>query len=172
MPKSSCALTTMWGCAIFGGRRGEGGWGGRGSHDQGGEVTRLGWCLWREPGSLPVVYLVTKNGIWGTGSDDVGLIQSTTAPFLVRQRDVVPLRKEGSSPKRKGGLVVLLGRPRSSFVVYLVTQNRNLEYGGRRCGFNTQHQSTKAEGRGVSVGTPQKDVVSQHQEKSLHWHLH
>jgi hypothetical protein len=35
---------------------------------------------WREPGNLPVVYLVTQDGIWGTGSDDVSLIQSTKAP--------------------------------------------------------------------------------------------
>jgi len=33
-----------------------------------------------ERGNLPVVYLVTQDGIWGTGSDDVGLIQSTKAP--------------------------------------------------------------------------------------------
>ena len=34
----------------------------------------------RLPGSLPVGYLVTQVGNWGTGSDDVGLIQSTKAP--------------------------------------------------------------------------------------------
>ena len=34
----------------------------------------------REPGNLPVAYLVTQDGIWGSGSDDVGLIQSTKAP--------------------------------------------------------------------------------------------
>jgi hypothetical protein len=33
--------------------------------------------------------------------------------------------------------------PGRSSVVYLVMQNRNLEYGGRRCGFNTKHQRTK-----------------------------
>ena len=32
------------------------------------------------PFELPVVYLVTQDGIWGSGSDDVGLIQSTKAP--------------------------------------------------------------------------------------------
>ena len=31
-----------------------------------------------------------------------------------------------------------------STVAYLVMQNRNLEYGERRCGFNTKHQITKA----------------------------
>ena len=31
-----------------------------------------------------------------------------------------------------------------SYVSYLVIQNRNLEYGERRCGFSTRHQSTKA----------------------------
>ena len=48
---------------------------------KGGEVTRLGWYLWHEPGSLPVVYLVTQVGNWGTRSDNVGLIQSTKAPL-------------------------------------------------------------------------------------------
>ena len=33
----------------------------------------------RLPGNLPVVYLVTQDTNWGTGSDDVGLIQSTKA---------------------------------------------------------------------------------------------
>ena len=33
--------------------------------------------------------------------------------------------------------------PRSSFVAYPLIQNENLEYGRRRCGFNTNHQSTK-----------------------------
>ena len=47
---------------------------------KGGEVTRLGWYQWHEPGNLPVVYLVTQVGNWGTGNDDVGLIQSTKAP--------------------------------------------------------------------------------------------
>ena len=37
-------------------------------------------ALGRLPRNLPVVYLVTQVGIWGTGSDDVGLIQSTKAP--------------------------------------------------------------------------------------------
>ena len=36
--------------------------------------------------------------------------------------------------------------PGSSPVVYLVMQTRNLEYGGRRCGFNTKHGSIKAPG--------------------------
>ena len=71
----------MWGCAILGGRRGEGG---RSSA----AVTRLGWCLWREPGNLPVVYLVTQDGIWGTGSDDVGFIQSTKAPKHLERVEV------------------------------------------------------------------------------------
>ena len=35
---------------------------------------RLGWWRDREPGSLPVAYLVTQVGNWGSGSDDVGLI--------------------------------------------------------------------------------------------------
>ena len=29
--------------------------------------------------------------------------------------------------------------------VFLVIQIRNLEYGGRRCGFHTKHQSTKGQ---------------------------
>jgi hypothetical protein len=46
--------------------------------------------------------------------------------------------------KEKGASAVLYGLyPGSSSVDYLVMQNRNLEYGGRRCGFNTKHQSTK-----------------------------
>ena len=36
--------------------------------------------LQNPPGNLPVVYLVTQVGNWGTGNDDVGLIQSTKAP--------------------------------------------------------------------------------------------
>ena len=32
------------------------------------------------PGNLPVVDLVTQDEIWGSGNDDVGLIQSTKAP--------------------------------------------------------------------------------------------
>jgi hypothetical protein len=42
---------------------------------------RLGWWRDREPGSLPVAYLVTQVGNWGSGSDDVGLMQSTKAPL-------------------------------------------------------------------------------------------
>ena len=34
--------------------------------------------------------------------------------------------------------------PGSSSVVYLVMQTRNLEHGGRRCGFNTKHQRTSS----------------------------
>ena len=44
----------------------------------GSNKTRQALCRW--PGSLPVVYLVTQVGNWGTGNDDVGLIQSTKAP--------------------------------------------------------------------------------------------
>ena len=32
----------------------------------------------------------------------------------------------------------------NSSVAYLVMQNRNLEYGEPRCGFNTKHQSTQS----------------------------
>ena len=43
-------------------------------------------------------------------------------------------------------LTMGIGRPvgclGSSFVVYLVMQDGSLEYGERRCGFNTKHQST------------------------------
>ena len=42
------------------------------------DKTRLALC--RLPGSLPVTYLVIQVGNWSTGSDDVGLIQSTKAP--------------------------------------------------------------------------------------------
>ena len=42
-------------------------------------VTRLGQPR-RLPGSLPVAYPVIQVGNWSTGSDDVGLIQSTKAP--------------------------------------------------------------------------------------------
>ena len=35
-----------------------------------------------------------------------------------------------------------LRSPGNSIVVYLVMKNGNLEYGGRRCGFNTKHKST------------------------------
>ena len=38
----------------------------------------------RDPaGNSTVVCLVMQNGIWSTGSDDVGLIQSTNAPCFV-----------------------------------------------------------------------------------------
>ena len=40
-----------------------GAYGGRGEERKGGGVTRLGWCQWHEPGSLPVVYLVTQDGV-------------------------------------------------------------------------------------------------------------
>ena len=44
---------------------------------------------------------------------------------------------------------------RRAHLVFFVMQNRNLEYGGRRCGFNTKHQSTKdlmkVEGLGFGV---------------------
>ena len=40
--------------------------------------TRQALCRW--PGNLPVVYFVIQVGNWGTGNDDVGLIQSTKAP--------------------------------------------------------------------------------------------
>ena len=33
----------------------------------------------RLPGNLPVAYLVTQVGNWGSGSDDVGLMNSTKA---------------------------------------------------------------------------------------------
>jgi len=37
-------------------------------------------------------------------------------------------------------------------ILEFVIQNRNLEYGERRCGFNTKHQSTKApKGGGVDL---------------------
>ena len=45
-------------------------------------------ALGRLPGNLPVVYLVTQDGIWGTGSDDVGLIQSTKAPMTSFLQDL------------------------------------------------------------------------------------
>ena len=41
-----------------------------------------------------------------------------------------------------GGLIS--SSPGNSSVVYLVIQNRNLECGEQRCGFNTKHQRTKA----------------------------
>ena len=34
------------------------------------------------PENSIVVYLVMQNRVWSTGSDDVGLIQSTKAPIL------------------------------------------------------------------------------------------
>ena len=43
------------------------------------EFTHLAVLMGR-PRNLPVAYLVTQVGNWGTGSDDVGLIQSTKAP--------------------------------------------------------------------------------------------
>jgi len=36
------------------------------------------------------------------------------------------------------------GTHTKGYVAYLVMQNRNLEYGEPRCGFNTKHQSTRA----------------------------
>ena len=43
------------------------------------DCTQLAVLVGR-PRSLPVAYLVTQVGNWGTGSDDVGLMKSTKAP--------------------------------------------------------------------------------------------
>ena len=60
--------------------------------------------------------------------------------------------------RRLGGPV--LGFPGNSTAAYLVMQNRNLEYGERRCGFNTKHQSTK--GRAPLVFPAAPCLVSRH----------
>jgi len=53
-------------------------------------------------GNLPVVYFVTQVGNWGTGSDDVGLIQSTKAPCWELEKDLKgPKRPKG--PKEPKG---------------------------------------------------------------------
>ena len=61
--------------------------------------------------------------------------------------DVLLHRKGGAlhcTTKSLGELGrLVLGRPGNSYVAYLVMQNGNLEYGERRCGFNTEHQTTK-----------------------------
>ena len=86
-----------------------------------GGSTKTRPALCRLPGNLPVVYLVTQVGNWGTGSDDVGVIQSTKAPK---------------------------GRPNNSPVVYLVTQVGNLGTGSDDMGLI---QSTKAPPKGTKT---------------------
>ena len=65
-------------------------------------------CEGREPGNLPVVYLVTQDGIWGTGSDDVGLIQSTKAPKGPHVAPQRPLGRDRAAclPRRERGVHV------------------------------------------------------------------
>ena len=59
--------------------------------------------------------------------------------------------------KPKGPKGLALGRlPGNLPVVYLATQNGNLGYGKRRCGFHTKHRSTKSTmlGKSKSEGRP------------------
>ena len=57
---------------------------------------------WHEPGSLPVVYLVIQVGNWGTGNDDVGLIQSNKATKQLTRTDLKDLKdlKDRSAKKQ------------------------------------------------------------------------
>ena len=51
--------------------------------------------------------------------------------------------------KIQGFRLSCVGRPGNSSVAYLVMQNRDLEYGEPRCGFDTKHQSTSSTCRAV-----------------------
>ena len=51
--------------------------------------------------------------------------------------------KEASSPPEKASANATASGTAKLPVVHLVIQNGNLEYGKRRCGFNTKHHSTK-----------------------------
>ena len=68
--------------------------------------------------------------------------------------------------KRKRGLGrPVWGEPGNSSVAYLVMQNRDLEYGERRFGFNTKHQSTKApKAKGLHVRLVRG--VKEHEDRS------
>ena len=65
-----------------------------------GNIKPIGPIGPRLPGSLPVAYLVTQVGNWGSGSDDVGLIQSTKAPTRSLSRN--SSRKLGYGERRCG----------------------------------------------------------------------
>ena len=70
--------------------------------------------------------------------------------------------------KSLGGLGrPVLGCSRNSYEAYLVMQNRNLEYGERRCGLNTNHQITTKGHNQTHTKTPPKhfgedDVARSH----------
>ena len=83
--------------------------------------------LMGRPSSLPVVCLVTQVGNWGTGSDDVGLIQSTQAPLTASHLHCTAGSSRSFTAIRKDAGLCCGSRLRSGEVFAYVGLSQNLK---------------------------------------------